>query len=330
MSHPADFLFWGMPVISTLFQHAPSPLERLALPEFESAGLSVWIKRDDLLRMGPGLALCGNKWRKLKYNLAAARSGGHTQLLTFGGAFSNHIAAVAGAGAAFKFKTIGIIRGEAPPGLNPTLRFARECGMHLHFVDRATFRSKENPAFLHRLEQAYGPFYHLPEGGTNEKALEGAREIVTECQYQQPTLKADYWCVSAGTGGTAAGMTLEAKPGSKVLAFSALKGDFLKRDLASLLAGYPAAGDWALITDFHFGGYAKYRPELLQFLNHFYQEHGIALDPIYTGKLLFGLVDLAKHRFFPKGSTLVAVHTGGLQGIHGFNERFGGLLHYTP
>jgi 1-aminocyclopropane-1-carboxylate deaminase/D-cysteine desulfhydrase-like pyridoxal-dependent ACC family enzyme len=319
-----------MPVISTLFQHAPSPLERLLLPEFESAGLSVWIKRDDLLRMGPGLALCGNKWRKLKYNLAAATSAGPAQLLTFGGAFSNHIAAVAGAGAAFGLKTIGVIRGEAPPGLNPTLRFARECGMHLHFVNRAAFRSKEDPAFLYRLEQTYGPFYHLPEGGTNEKAIEGAREIVTECQHQQPALQADYWCVSAGTGGTAAGMALEAKPGSKVLAFSALKGDFLKRAIAMLSAGYPTAGDWAVITDFHFGGYAKHRPALLQFLNHFYQQHGIALDPIYTGKLFFGLVDLAKQGFFPKGSTIVAIHTGGLQGIHGFNERFGDLLHYAP
>jgi len=280
--------------------------------------------------MGPGLALCGNKWRKLKYNLAAARTAGHTKLLTFGGAFSNHIAAVAGAGKAFEFETIGVIRGEAPPGLNPTLRFARECGMHLHFVDRATFRRKETPDFLHQLEQAYGLFYQLPEGGTNEKAMEGAREIITECQQQQPALQADYWCVSAGTGGTAAGMVLEAKSGSKVLVFSALKGDFLKRDIASLLAGYPAAGDWALITDFHFGGYAKHRPELIQFLNRFYQQHGVALDPIYTGKLLFGLVDLAKQGFFPKGSTIVAIHTGGLQGIHGFNERFGDLLHYTP
>lgn len=280
--------------------------------------------------MGPGLALCGNKWRKLKYNLAAAKSAGHAQLLTFGGAFSNHIAAVAGAGASFGFKTIGVIRGEAPAGSNPTLRFARECGMHLHFVDRSAFRQKEEDGFIRKLEERFGAFYHLPEGGTNSKALIGAREIIRESQEQQPGLNADYWCVSAGTGGTAAGLIMEASPESKVLAFSALKGDFLKRDLASLLAGYPAAGDWALITDFHFGGYAKYRPELLQFLNHFYQEQGIALDPIYTGKLLFGLVDLAKHRFFPKGSTLVAVHTGGLQGIHGFNERFGGLLHYTP
>ena len=285
------------------------------LPEFESAGLSIWIKRDDLLRMGPGLALCGNKWRKLKYNLAAARSAGHAQLLTFGGAFSNHIAAVAGAGASFGFKTIGVIRGEAPAGLNPTLRFARECGMHLHFVDRSAFRQKEEDGFIRKLEERFGAFYHLPEGGTNSKALIGAREIIRESQEQQPGLNADYWCVSAGTGGTAAGLIMEASPESKVLAFSALKGDFLKADINSLLSASCTDGPkpWELITDFHFGGYARYRPELIQFLNHFYQQHGIALDPIYTGKLFFGLTAMASAGFFPGGSTIVAVHTGGLR-----------------
>ena len=140
------------------------------MPALHSAGVAVWIKRDDLLRMGPGLALCGNKWRKLKYNLAEAQSKGYAQILTFGGAFSNHIAAVAGAGAAFGFRTIGVIRGEAPPGLNPTLRFAERCGMNLHFVSRTTYRQKEDFVFHARLEEQFGPYYLSPEGGTNRKS----------------------------------------------------------------------------------------------------------------------------------------------------------------
>jgi 1-aminocyclopropane-1-carboxylate deaminase/D-cysteine desulfhydrase-like pyridoxal-dependent ACC family enzyme len=328
MRCPTDFLFWVMPAISTILQHAPSPLERLRMPEFESSGIAVWIKRDDLLKMGPGLALCGNKWRKLKYNLAAAKQEGHHQILTFGGAFSNHIAAVAGAGAAFGLQTIGVIRGEVPEGLNPTLRFVRRCGMQLQFVSRTAFRQKNDSAFLARLEQQFGPFYLLPEGGTNQRAIKGAREIIKETSLQEPTLKVDYWCVSAGTGGTAAGMILEAPPGSKVLAFSALKGAFLRSDISTLLGTYPSA-PWDLITSYHFGGYARYRPELIDFLNHFYLAYNIALDPIYTGKLFFGLSDLAKQGFFPRGSTVVAVHTGGLQGVAGFNERFGDLLRFN-
>lgn len=299
------------------------------MPEFEAAAISVWIKRDDLLRMGPGLALCGNKWRKLQYNLAAAKSKGQQQILTFGGAFSNHIAAVAGAGAAFGFDTIGVIRGETPQGLNPTLRFARSCGMQLHFISRTAFRQKNDAAFLDELQQRFGPSYLLPEGGTNGKAITGAREIVKEVTRQHPTLKPDYWCVSAGTGGTAAGIIAEAPAYSKVLVFPALKGDFLKQDIESL-ANHPTNRNWTLLTDYHFGGYAKHSPELIRFLNHFYQQFGIALDPIYTGKLFFGLAGLARKGYFPKGSTIIAVHTGGLQGIAGFNERFGGILNYEP
>ena len=322
------FLSSGMPTISYLFEHAPSPLEPLLLPEFETAGLRVWVKRDDLLRMGPGLALCGNKWRKLKYNLATAESIGQEHLLSFGGAFSNHIAAVASTGPAFGFETTGIIRGEAPNGSNPTLRFAAECGMQLHFIDRNTFRQKNEPYFLSKLRQKFGSFYLLPEGGTNPLAINGTREIVKETIQQLPGETPDYWCVSAGTGGTAAGMILEAPSVSKVLTFPALKGNFLTAEINTLI-GQELHAQWDLITDYHFGGYARYQPELITFMNQFYERNGIPLDPVYTGKLFFGLTDLAKQGYFPQGSTIVAVHTGGLQGIAGFNERFGHLLHYS-
>lgn len=316
-----------MPAISTLLHHPPSPLEPWPAPVFDAAKIKVWIKRDDLLRMGPGLALCGNKWRKLKYNLSEAQSEGHTIILTFGGAYSNHIAAVAGAGRAFGFKTIGVIRGEAPPHLNPTLRFARNCGMSLHFISRTAFRQKEDPSFLAKLEEQYGRFYKSPEGGTNEKAIDGARDIIKETLAQAPWPNTNYWCVSAGTGGTAAGMILEAPADSKVLAFSALKGDFLKKAIESY-TGRPSGKSWDLITGYHFGGYAKFETSLLNFINQFYHDYGIPLDPIYTGKLFYGLSDLASCGYFPEGSNIIAVHTGGLQGIAGFNERFGDLLQF--
>jgi len=318
--------------LAPLFQHPPSPLEELESPALRKAGIRLLIKRDDLLRMGPGLALCGNKWRKLQYNLQAARDEGHATLLTFGGAFSNHIAAAASAGAAFGFHTIGIIRGERPEGLNPTLRFAESCGMELKFVSRQAFREKQSPGFLNRLQEQSGSFYLLPEGGTNALALHGCSHIVDEVE-QQARHFPDYWCCSLGTGGTFAGIIAGLGGRAKALGFSALKGDFHKEEVRRLLPPSPlrgnkrgALGAWEVNTDFHFGGYARFEPRLIDFINGFHRAHGIALDPIYTGKLFYGLFQLIEEQHFPKGSTVLAVHTGGLQGVAGFNERFGKLI----
>ncbi|MCB9264061.1 MAG: pyridoxal-phosphate dependent enzyme [Lewinellaceae bacterium] len=307
----------------------------LPSPTLARAGVRLLIKRDELLRIGPGLALCGNKWRKLQYNLQAARNAGHATLLTFGGAYSNHIAAVASAGAAFGFHTIGVIRGERPEGLNPTLRFAEGCGMNLQFISRPAFREKHNPKFQERLKEQFGSFYLLPEGGTNALAIHGCRHIVEEVELQTPVFPG-YWCCSLGTGGTFAGIVAALNGRARALGFSALKGDFhngeIKRILAasaapsSLWKGEGGAQPWEVNTDFHFGGYAKYEPYLIDFINGFYQQHGIALDPVYTGKLFYGLFQLIEEGYFPKGSTILAVHTGGLQGVAGFNERFGELI----
>lgn len=323
------------PPLSSLFRHPPSPLVALESPTLRQAGIHLLVKRDDMLGIGPELALCGNKWRKLQYNLQAARDEGHKTLLTFGGAYSNHIAAVAAAGVAFQFKTIGIIRGEQPAGLNPTLRFAQSCNMGLQFISRQAFRDKGSAESLARLQQQYGSYYLLPEGGTNALALEGCRHIVEEVEQQAGQLP-DYWCCSLGTGGTFAGITSALNGRAKALGFSALKSDHLKEEVERLLkhslASSPLRGDkkgagtWEINTDFHFGGYAKFEPHLIDFINGFYRQHGIALDPIYTGKLFFGLFYLIEEGYFPKGSTILAVHTGGLQGVAGFNERFGELL----
>lgn len=313
-----------MPKLDILFQHPPSPLEELQAPLLSARNLRLFVKRDDLLRQGPERALCGNKWRKLQYNLQAAREAGHDRLLTFGGAYSNHLAAVAAAGQAFGFETIGIVRGERPGRVNPTLRFVERCGMKLHHLSREAYRAKETPAFQEELRQRFGHFYPLPEGGTNALALHGCLKLAAEIE-QQLGAWPHTCCLSVGTGGTMAGLVAGLQNRSRVLGFSALKGNFLQDEVRQLLAAhFPEQGfnRWSVNTDFHAGGYAKASPPLIAFINSFYQEHGILLDPIYTGKLFWGLFQLIAAGYFPSGSSIVAIHTGGLQGIAGFQERF--------
>jgi len=311
-----------MPDLNKLIQEFDSkmsPLELLIFNELSQHGVSMYVKRDDLI----DAHLSGNKWRKLNYNLREAIRLEKPAILTFGGAYSNHIYAVAAAGRQFGLKTIGIIRGEAPKEYGSTLRFASKCGMKLHFLSRSAYREKTIPQDID-----LSSCYILPEGGTNCLGLKGCKRIVTEVQQQIPThTKIDYWCTSSGTGGTASGIISALNNDSNALVFSALKGDFLKTDIQKLLETCEAKtyNNWQLITDYHFGGYAKFKPELIEFINQFKSTTGIPLDPIYTGKMFYGIFDLLKKGFFEKGSTIVAVHTGGLQGVAGFNERFGGV-----
>ena len=285
--------------------------------------INLFIKRDDLLHP----QISGNKWRKLKYNLLEIKETNKQQLLTFGGAFSNHIAAVAAAGKEYNVPTVGIIRGEKMELLNPTLAFVKEMGMHLKFISRTQYKQKNDPLFLKELQAEFGDFYCLPEGGSNELAVKGCREIISEIEQQMDGLP-DYFCVCCGTGGTIAGMIAELKGHSKVIGFSALKGNFLQEEVVNLLAksDIPEYNNWEINTDYHFGGYAKWKPPLIDFINQFKRNHNIPLDPIYTGKMFYGIFDLMKNGFFEKGATIVAVHTGGLQGIEGFNQRFGDLI----
>lgn len=305
---------------------SPSPLESLRERFLEERGIRLLLKRDELrfLAAYPGdRAFGGNKWRKLKYNLPAAQEQGYRRLLTFGGAYSNHIAATASAGRLFGFQTIGIIRGE-PGSDNPTLRHAQRCGMHLHFVDRTTYRRKEEPEVLREIMDRFGPACLIPEGGTNGLALQGCREMVTEIEEQLPGGLPAYICLAAGTGGTLAGVIDGLAGRSFALGFSALKGGFLAGEVTSLLREYGSAvqNNWLMVDRYHFGGYARFKPPLLEFIRDFREQHGIQLDPIYTGKLMYGVYDMIKEGFFPGGSTVLAVHTGGLQGIAGFEERY--------
>ena len=267
-----------MPTITDLFHHPPSPLHRLSHPTADQAEVELWVKRDDLLKMGPADALCGNKWRKLKYNLQFAFDNKQATLLTFGGAYSNHIAAVAAAGHSFQFKTIGCIRGEALEPLNPTLQFAKQCGMQLHFMSRTAYRQKDTSAIQQELNARFGSFYLIPEGGTNHLAIKGCEELAPEMESQLGRAP-DYYCLSAGTGGTAAGLIIGSQNKSKVLAFSALKGGFLKTEVANLLNQYGGNHyeGWEILTAYHFGGYARHKPVLINFINTFKTDTGIPL-----------------------------------------------------
>lgn len=273
--------------------------------------VTLTIKREDKIHRH----ISGNKYRKLKYNLISAREQLHDTLLTFGGAFSNHIAATASAGAEHGFKTIGIIRGEElidKISGNPTLVFAQKCGMHFKFVSRELYRKKVTPQFLDDLKNEFGNFYMLPEGGTNHLAIKGCEEILTEADKEY-----GYVCVSVGTGGTISGLINSSGTDQKILGFPSLKGDFLRNEIKKMTN----KTNWELITDYHFGGYGKINRDLIAFINQFKQETKVPLDPVYTGKMLFGIVDLIVKGFFRKGSKILVIHTGGLQGIHGMNMK---------
>lgn len=255
----------------------------------------------------------GNKYRKLKYNIREMKRLKKDVLLTFGGAYSNHIAATAYAGKIYGLRTIGIIRGDelaTKIETNPTLKFAQDSGMQLYFLSREEYRHKQNEEFIESLKAKFGDFYLLPEGGTNTLAVKGCEEILDEHDADF-----DFICCSVGTGGTISGLINSSNPNQKILGFPALKGDFLKGDIRK----FAAQDNWELITDYHFGGYGKINTELIAFINTFKAKHDIPLDPIYTGKMMYSIYDLIKKGYFPENAKVLAIHTGGLQGIDGMN-----------
>ncbi|WP_317175614.1 1-aminocyclopropane-1-carboxylate deaminase/D-cysteine desulfhydrase [Adhaeribacter swui] len=297
-----------------------APLQLISEPLLQEKQITLYLKREDLLH--PHIS--GNKWRKLKYNLIEAKNHQKDTLLTFGGAYSNHIVAVAAAGQEYNFKTIGFIRGEAHEPLNSTLQFAQNCGMQLHYIDRTTYRQKQDPAFQGNLKKQYPNAYILPEGGTNLLAVKGCTEIVTDIN-----IPFDYICCAAGTGGTLSGIIAGLNGYAQVIGIPALKGgEFLKTDVTALVKEYSGQEyqNWQLQTDYHFGGYAKVKPELITFIQVFKENHHVQLEPVYTGKMLYGIYDLIRQDYFKAGCTITAIHTGGLQGLAGFAERLGIVL----
>ena len=281
---------------------------KIELPK--ELGIELYIKRDDLIH--PHIS--GNKYRKLKYNILEAQRLNFNRLLTFGGAFSNHIASVASVGKEYGFKTIGVIRGEElvnKVNENPTLKFARSCGMQFKFISRSDYRTKTTKKFIQNLRKEFESFYLIPEGGTNNLAIKGCEEILTKND-----VDFDFICCSIGTGGTISGLINSTGEDQQVLGFPSLKGDFLKNEIVK----FAYKSNWRLVHDYHFGGYAKVTVELIEFINAFKKNTGIPLDPVYTGKMMFGIFDLMDKGFFSKGSKVLALHTGGLQGIQGMNK----------
>ena len=276
----------------------------------ENSTLKLSIKREDLIHP----FISGNKYRKLKYNIIEAKRNNAKSLLTFGGAFSNHIAAVAYAGKEYGFNTIGVIRGEeleSKKELNPTLKFAKQCGMKFKFISRENYRNKAHTNFINTLRGEFDNFYLIPEGGTNTLAIKGCREILLPSDTDF-----NYICCAVGTGGTISGIINASNINQNVLGFPALKNNNLHEDIRK----FATQENFELINDYHFGGYGKIKPELITFINWFRKSHNIPLDPIYTGKMMFGIFDLIEKGFFPEGSKILAIHTGGLQGISGINE----------
>lgn len=267
-------------------------------------GFEISIKRLDLVH--PHIS--GNKFFKLKYNLLSAQQQGYKKLLTFGGAYSNHIAATAYAAQLFGFESLGIIRGEelASKPLNTTLNTAQQFGMQLQFVTREVYRQKQSSAYLAQLQQDYPDYYVIPEGGSNPLAIQGCTEILSDADRQNY----DLICCAVGTGGTIAGLIEASHSQQQVLGFSALKGDFLNTEVKQLTQ----KRNWQITDQYCCGGYAKTSAELMQFIRAFEQQYDIPLEQIYTGKMLLGLTNLIQQGTFPKDHHILVIHSGGLQG----------------
>ena len=277
------------------------PLEEVEHIVLKKHGVQLYVKRDDLIHP----FISGNKWRKLKYNIDEMKRQGKSTLLTFGGAYSNHLLATAAAGQKLGFRTIGIIRGEEPRERNPVLKKAEESGMQTYFISREEYRQKDTLEMYDRLKSTHGDFYLVPEGGANPLGVEGCREITKEIQAQYSHI-----CCCIGTGTTLAGIALSLQPGIKAIGFCVHKGGgSVSENVNRWTSG---AGNYTIINDYHFGGFAKSTDELKAFIHEFFMETRIPSEPVYTGKMFFGIFDMVKKKFFRPGSVLVALHTGGI------------------
>ncbi len=281
-------------------------IQELNEPFLKAHDVTLSVLREDLFHPLTG----GNKWRKLKFNLQEAKDQGYGQLLTFGGAYSNHLVATAVSGKESGFKTIGIVRGEETFPLNRSLQIAADHDMQLHYVSRELYRNYRDISTHHQLQQQFGDCYILPEGGSNLLALKGCAEIIKDIN-----LDFDVICVAVGTGATLAGIISALDDNQRALGICVLKnGAQVKTDINNWHADLKITNlNWELIEDYHFGGYAKSNAELKKFIEDFGTVHKIQIEPVYTGKLFFGIYDLIKHNFFSGGTRILAVHTGGLQ-----------------
>lgn len=296
----------------------PSPIQKIEDALIAEKKLTLYIKRDDLIHEH----ISGNKWRKLKYNLENLKA---DRILTFGGAFSNHIAACAAICHDLNIKSIGLIRGEESENLNATLSLAKDLGMQIEYLSRKEYRKKEDPEFLKSLKKKYGNPLIIPEGGANIQGLKGSAEMLDEID-----IDFDIILSAVGTGATIAGMSMALKEDQSAIGIVVLKGaEYLENEISGLLKSTlseeSAAKSMKRITldhQYHFNGYAKINDELVAFMRSFYDRHAIKTDPVYSGKSLFALYDMIQKDKFSPGSTIIYYHCGGLQGIKGMEERY--------
>jgi len=291
----------------------PSPITSIEHPLLTEKKIQLFIKRDELIHP----VIQGNKWRKLKYNLIAAQKNNNQSILSFGGAYSNHLHALAYAGKQLNIKTIGVIRGEAPPTLNPCLQDMRDWGMQLKFIKRIEYKQNSNAGFLENLKHEFGSFYLIPEGGNNTEGKQGCAEILNELQDNY-----DFICCEIGSG-TMLSSLIQNTPfqDTQYLGFAVMKNPQLDEDIKnSLTSPATSLNNWKINHDYHFGGFAKTTTELNEFIKQFKIYHNIQLEPVYSGKLLWGIFDLISKNHFKPGCKLLAIHGGGLQGLRGFDS----------
>lgn len=301
--------------IDSVFSKLPKlPVTQLKLPELSEKAIELWLLRLD--RTHP--LISGNKWYKLKYNLEFAVNNGYRSVMSFGGAYSNHIHALAWAANEAGLNSIGVIRGEPEYATNPTLSDAQNWGMHLKFVNRQEYRLRQSPEFIQQLcnsaPEALRPVFAIPEGGSNKLAVQGCKEILSEQVLQ--LVKPDRVILACGTGGTLAGIAVS-QPSLDILGIPVLKNaEFLYDDIRNLIqsAGEADPENWTLDLDGHFGGYAKCPEDLLCFMQQMEFEYGVQLDQVYTAKMLLRILQLVEQNLIEPGAKLLVLHTGGLQG----------------
>ncbi len=300
----------------------PSPLIEMPFKDFSD--YSIYAKRDDLINP----FISGNKYRKLKYNLIKAVQDGAKELIAFGGAFSNLLHSLSYISSKLGINTTFYIRGDSYDSKNPTLEFIKNNGVQLKFLSRTEFKLIREEAYLKKIKKKHPDSYIIPEGGSNNLAVPGSAEIVDEVT-QQLRKSPDYIIMDLGTGGTFAGVLSKLNPKTKLIGISAIKGVDWDKTLTKIFDGDTTLvkkNNWIIFEDYNFGGFARFNQELIDFINNFKKYNGVQLEPIYSGKLVFGMLDLLNKNYFKKDSTIVWVHGGGLQGIEGFNYLNGNLI----
>ena len=296
------------------FLRIPSPLQSIQFPGKKLEFSRISIKRDDLIHP----FISGNKWRKLAYNIREARKEGKDGIVSPGGPYSNHLVALAAAGHKLGMRTIGLVRGQSSYAQNPSLRFASAQGMQLHFLDRERYRQRNKEDFQSWVGNNFPNTFYVPEGGSNMLAFPGLKELGEE-------ILANNYCpdilvCAVGSGGTLAGLRAALPEKIEIIGIAAVKDYSLEYNINNLLPIH--FDNWSLDFDYCFGGFGKVNEQLLRFIMEFYKEHAIVLDPVYTAKAMYGLIQRLQSDISWRDKEILFYHSGGLQGIAGLNDRY--------